>query len=298
MTRDWAIDPIGREAFDKLAELPANRLWSALLELLRRRAVRTPGELIKQYERDAFTAPAPIDQRVAHIIDGHLLAAAAEFEAIELSPVAPLGTCSAIALADQHKILSALRGTEVQADPTNSLALECARRLRAGATGPLRLATCTRVVRCQQVPNIPGFTQHFRIFGLVTAGREAADHGTTTTAIVDHVRTIHRALDRLETAGYAFGKRRVVLRSTAARIAVADRVAAALSDLEIVREELTHPYYDGLRYVIVVTAPNGDGVPLIDGGAVDWVAKLTSNRSYVCVVTGMGAQLIPLRFRA
>ena len=35
-------------------------------------------------------------------VDGHLFAAAAAFEAIELSPLAPLGVCSSIALASQN----------------------------------------------------------------------------------------------------------------------------------------------------------------------------------------------------
>jgi len=38
-------------------------------------------------------------------------------------------------------------------------------------------------------------------------------------------------------------------------------------------------------------------VPLIDGGAFDWLAKLVSNRRAVYVATGAGSQLIALRFR-
>jgi hypothetical protein len=47
-----------------------------------------------------------------------------------------------------------------------------------------------------------------------------------------------------------------------------------------------------------VTAPEGDRVPLCDGGAFDWLSKLTSNRRAVFVASGMGAQLVPFRFSA
>src|SRR5512143_416644 len=110
----------------------------------RRAAVRTPADVLAQYRRDRFVRPAELDQRVLVELDGHLLAAAAGFDAIELSPVAPLGTCSTVAATDQHRTLGALRATEVVSDPTNVLALECAERVRGGATD-VRLATCMRV---------------------------------------------------------------------------------------------------------------------------------------------------------
>jgi len=299
VTRDWILDALGRPSFDKLAtRLPASRVWSGLLEIMRHRAARPPADVLRQYERDPFTRPSVLDPRIGLAIDQQLFAAAAEFDAIELSPVAPLGTCSAISLVHQHKILSALRGTEVIADPTNCLALEAALRLRHHPTTVVRLATSARVVRCQPAPDRPGYARHFRLFGLVTAGREAPEHQTSVAGLVDHVRAIWRALDLLEQHGYRFGARRIALRSIPARAPIADRVATALSDLPVEREPLDHPYYDGVRYMVFVTSPAGEAVPLIDGGLVDWVAKLTSNRSHVGVVSGMGSQLVGFLFRA
>src|SRR6185436_12731596 len=97
-----------------------------------------------------------------------LLAAAEAFEAIELSPLAPLGACSVVGPTSQNKIVSALRGTEVLSDPTNVLALECALRLRRNAAEIVRLATCQRCVRAQEVPKKSGYSPHFRIFCLAT----------------------------------------------------------------------------------------------------------------------------------
>jgi hypothetical protein len=232
-------------------------------------------------------------------VDGHLLAAAAGFEAVELSPVAPLGCCSVVAPTAQDRVLSALRGTEVVADPTNLLALECARRLRADPSASTHLATTQRVVRAQPVPKVAGFTQHFRIFVLASGGREGKDRSFTVDTMALHVRTLLAALDRLEAHGFSFGARRVEVLATAAQAAAGDRVAGLFPGLAS-RAELTHRYYSGgLRFQIWVTPPGETAaVPLVDGGAFDWLAQLTANRRAVYVATGAGAQLIALRFRA
>ena len=130
--RSWIKAGLPPGAYDALTDgLPASRLWSLLLDVVEARAAgRRPSDLVGQWDRDRFVQPAIVDQRSLLEVDRHLLAAAAAFDAIELSPVAPLGVCSIMGHASQNKVLSALRGTEVVSDPTNVLALECARRLR------------------------------------------------------------------------------------------------------------------------------------------------------------------------
>ena len=299
MARDWVADAIGSEAYQRLAhDLGGSQLQSLLLDVMRARAgARSPAELVAQYRRDALCAPAAVDQRTSVAIDGHLLAAAAGFEAIELSPVAPLAAFTAVAVTDQHRVLSALRQTEVVADPTNVLALECAVRLRrARDPAPVHLATSQRVIRAQPVPNRPGHSQHFRIFVLASGGIEAADHAFTVDTLVLHVRTMTAALDRLEQHGYTFGARRLEVLATDARAALGDRVASAITGMPVVRKPLAKPDSHGLRYMLLVTAPVGSEVFLCDGGAFDWLGKLTANRRAVYVASGMGAQLVSLVF--
>ena len=296
--RGWIADGIGASSFEKLASgLAGSQLHSVLLEVMRRRAgERSPAELLAQYRRDRFCAPAAIDLRSMLAIESELLAASNQFEALDLSPVAPLGVCSTVALTDQNRVLSALRMTEIVSDPTNVLALECALRLRSGRAAPIDLATSQRVVRAQPVPNQPGYSQHFRMFALASGGRETESHGFTVQTVVKHVRTMLDALDRLERRGYAFGKRRVEVLATAEREEIADRIAESFADLAA-RKRLEHPYYTGgLRFQIWVTAPDGSEVPLVDGGTFDWLAKLVSNRRAVYIATGAGAQLIAMRF--
>jgi hypothetical protein len=299
--RSWTTAVIDEDAHAALAKrLPASRVWSLLMDVLARRAgAREPADLLSQWERDGFTRPAAIDQRALLEIDRHLLAATPGFEAIELSPLAPLGASSVIGLASQNKVVSALRGTEVVADPTSVLALECARRLRKDPAPLVRLATCHRCVRAQEVPKQPGFAPHFRIFCLATAGRELKDHALVVEALLEHVAAHRAALDRLERHGYAFPDRSVTVLSTPPRASLADRVAASIDGVPVLREALHHAYYDdGLRFVIHVRSPAGDRLPLVDGGAFRWVSKLTSNRRLVFVASGMGSQLVATLLRA
>ncbi|APR85178.1 Hypothetical protein A7982_10527 [Minicystis rosea] len=299
--RSWVTADIPPEAHAALARgLPATDVWSLLLDVLAQRALqRTPADLLRQWERDGFTQPAYIDQRTLVALDGHLLAAAAAFEAVELSPLAPLGACSVVGLASQNKIVSALRGTEVVSDPTNVLALECAKRLRRDPSREVRLATCHRCVRAQEIPKLPGYAPHFRIFCLVTAGREKKDHAFLVDTLVEHIDTQLAALDRLEQHGYAFPDRSVKILATSTRASLGDRIAAAVSakQVSVVRDVLEHAYYDGLRFMISTRTATGIQIPLIDGGAFDWLGKLTSNRRLTMVASGMGAQLAAYLFR-
>lgn len=299
VTRRWILEGLGEEAFERLAStLPGSELGSILLEVMQQRAaVRTPAEVLAQYQRDPFCRPAAIDARVSLEIDRQLLAAADRFEAIELSPVAPLAACSSVAPTGQNRVLSALRATEVVADPTNVLALECALRMRGGAT-TIDLATSQRVIRTQPVPRKPGLSSHFRIFVLASAGVESRDHGTSHDALERHIRTMLAALDRLEAHGFGFGARRVDLLATPQRAALADRLAASLAGVAVERKLLEHAYYSaGVRYQIWVTAADGAMLPLVDGGAFDWLTRLAANRRAVYVASGAGAQLIAARFR-
>jgi hypothetical protein len=296
--RAWATSGISADAYAALAHgLPASEVWSLLLEIAGKRASqRTPAALMDQWQRDAFTRLAPIDQRTLVALDAHLLAAAERFEAVELSPLAPLGVCSVVGLASQNKIVSALRGTEVVADPTTVLALECAGRLRAAAGQIVRLATCHRAVRAQAVPKQAGFTQHFRIFCLASAGREQKDQAFVVAELSLHIATHLAALDRLEQHGYAFPDRRLTMLATPERAHLGDRIAARVGRLAVERRALDHVYYDGLRFMISSRGINGAQIPLIDGGAFDWMATLTANRKMVLVASGMGSQLAATLF--
>lgn len=289
---------------DALAHgMAATELWSLLLSVLESRAAqRTPATVRQQWLNDRLVQPCQVDQRTLNEIDRHLLANAADFAALELAPLAPLAACSAVALTSQNRIVSTARGSEVVADPTNVLALECAARLRAAPAAIVKLATSHRCVRAQPVPDLPGFAPHFRMFCLATGGHERKDHAFVTEALLEHIRTHLAALDRLEQHGYHFPGRRLRLLATPARAHLSQRIAAAIQadttqEIPVTQQPLEHDYYDGLRFMIDASTPAGDPVPLIDGGAFDWLRTLVANDRMVFVASAMGSQLAAFLFR-
>jgi hypothetical protein len=301
---EWIVELLGRETFERLTHgLAGAELQSLLMSVMRARAVaRTPPDILAQYAQDSFCRPAPLDPRAGLIIDAELFGAAGDFEPIELAPVAPLGCCSALALTDQNRVLSALRRSEVIADPTNVLALECAQRLKASGGSPAHLATSHRVVRAQPLPPVQHYARHFRLFALASAGLEQEDHGFTLQALTLHIQTLCDGLHRLERCGYRFAERRLELLALPERAALAARLAERLApqvDMPIEHKHLEHPYYSGgLRFTLWATPPAAHAYPLGDGGTFDWLARLTANRRAVYVASGLGSQLIAGAFRA
>ncbi|MDY6944919.1 MAG: hypothetical protein SXG53_04300 [Pseudomonadota bacterium] len=292
-------DPVDAALSDALSQgVAATQLWSLLLSVFERRAAqRTPASVRRQWETDRFAQPCAIGQRTLNELDSHLLAAAAAFEALELSPLAPLATCSAVALTSQNRVVSTARGTEVVSDPTNVLALECAKRLRAAPHAVVKLTTSHRCVRAQAALDRPGFAAHFRIFCLASASHEQKDHAFVTAALTEHIRTHIAALDRLEQHGYSFPDRRLRLLATPQRLHLARRIAAGIPEIPAAFEPLEHNYYDGLRFVLDVGTPDGNAIALIDGGAFDWLRQLTANNRMVLVASGLGSQLAATIFR-
>jgi hypothetical protein len=295
----WATAGFGESAYAALARgMAASEVWSLLLSAMRERAEhRTASALAQQWEDDRFVQLSYIDQRTLLDLDSHLLAAAHGFEAVELSPLAPLGTSSSVALTTQNRVVSTVRGTEVVSDPTNVLALESARRLREDQTRIVRFCTSHRCVRAQEVPKVAGFAAHFRMFCMTTAGHERKDQAFVTDALTHHIRTHLLGLDRLEQHGYRFTNRRVRLLCTEEREPLARRVAAAIDDVPVSMERLEQRYYDGLRFMISAHSAAGDDIPLIDGGAFDWLHKLAANRKLVFVASAIGSQLAAYLYR-
>jgi len=285
---------------DLLASSPSEAT-PFLLELARVQASRRrPTDLLAQRERDRFVQPSVIDQRLAHRIDGLALDAADGFEALLLSPVAPLGVCSTLAPTSQDRTLSAVRGTEVVSDPTNVLALECARRLTQDPKADVRLCTVHQVVRAQPLPPGAGFSRHFRLFALVEAAPARAEDGFEVDAVERQLRVFDRLFDACATLGCLFPRRRAIVRTTEPREVLAERIVerirAALPHVEVAREPLDRPYYEGLRVAFGADTVQGVFSPIGDLGAFDWVGRLNSNRRLRFIAGGFGLQLVPLLF--
>lgn len=149
--------------------LPASDLHSLLLEVYRRRCAKlTPAAVLKAYKESRFTRPSRFDVRRLQQVEQLAWQLLPEdFALLELSPVAPLGTCSGLATVSQNKVLSTARNLEVVADPTNLLALESA--LRRQHQDLVQLACNHRVVRAQALPKGEHYSAHFRVLCLTSA---------------------------------------------------------------------------------------------------------------------------------
>jgi len=289
------VDVLGRRS-------PSESL-PLMLEVARRHAARRrPSDIVAQYARDAFVVPSALDLRTAHRLDAIALDTARDFDAVLLSPLAPLGSCSVVSPTTQDRAVTTARGTEVVSDPTNVLALECARRLALDPQSRVRLCTLHQVVRPQRFGKQRGFSQHFRLFALAEAGAALPDHRFEVETIAAHAALFVRLFDAAEAIGYRLFARRVKLLAAPRRRPIADRlrvaIATALPGVELEEGELDSGYYDGVRCLVYAATAAGDPVQLGDVGLFDWMAKLTSNRRFRFVASGLGIQLFPILFRA
>lgn len=187
-----------------IESLPASDLWSLMLHATRRRSARrTPGQLLADRRRDPTLAPVPVDGRMLHEVERLALEAAAAFELVTLSPIAPGGINAVLGGLDQNLSLATVRGSEVLADPTTSLTLEAALRRRSGEPSP-SLCAVGRVLRMQRFGG--GWNQHFGLVSLVSAGRVTAGHGFALAALRSHIGVYLQLLASLREAGHPIGQ--------------------------------------------------------------------------------------------
>jgi hypothetical protein len=280
-------DPAGALA----AGVSGADLTSFLLEVAQRRAASvTPAELVRRLRADRLVEPGRVDARALHGTVARLLDALPEsFEVLELSPVAPLGTCSAIATVDQKKVVSTLRAAEVAGDPTNLLAIVAATR----AEVEVRLGAVQRVLRAQPMGSMG--QQHFTVLGLLAAGRDRGDLGFERTTLVE-------TLGALTAMLAAAGVGPVEIRVTSLRDAFTEALVAdardALGDAVAVVADPDRPsgrgYYRDLCFKVVVGA-GPDEVEVGDGGFTDWTARLAGDRKRRTLVAGLGVDRIAAR---
>ena len=188
------------EALSK--RLPPSDLQSLLIEVFRSRAdaVKEAG-ILAQSGRDPLLVPSTADAREFLAFDSAAFEAAAEFSAVELSPVCPFGATFALGGTSQNNVLTTIRNSEALGDSTIALALEAARRRRS--TGLVRLCASHRVIRLQPF-DVPGFSPHFRLFALVTSGRDTGNFRFETARLIDHARVYLRLFQLLASSGFEF----------------------------------------------------------------------------------------------
>ena len=199
--RSRIINRVERDAgVPHLAEILSDRLaptdlQSLLLEVFARRAKkRDPKALLDDHVSNRFTRPSASDP--ARLLEWDRVAFSTLprlFQAVELSPVCPLGTGSVLSPISQDWTVSTIRNTETVADSTNVLAIECAvlrreqKNFSTGHAASVHLASSHRLLRGQKINVRPGVLQHFRLFSLCSSGRDPGNLQFETETVRLHI---------------------------------------------------------------------------------------------------------------
>lgn len=268
---------------------------SLMLEVAKRRSASiTPARLIDRWRQDRFVQPASADVRAMIELDRKAFSVAApEFEAVELSPVCPLGTVSALGTVSQNNVISTARNTEVVADSTNCLALECAKR--RGQEETVRLCSSHRLIRAQPFSGPASFA-HFRIFTMCMAGRDTGSFAFETAALTQHLHVLLEIIEQLRQTGYTIGRVRATLTDYSGNFTrQLERVAAGLEFPNVLVEldpnrSQGRGYYDPVSIGIYVSNESGEEFNIGDGGFTDWTAKLLSNRKERFFASALGTE--------
>lgn len=279
--RVWAKLPAGtREA---LAGLGPTDLQTLLLSLAQLRAAKVrPADVLRRWREDRFVRPSTSDPRAVAAVEARLWGLLPpEFDAVELSPVAPMGTCTAVAPVSQNRIVTTMRSTEVVSDSTNALAVEAAdRRLRQPADGEVHLATCHRLLRAQRFA--AGWSSHFRLFTLVSSARDTGSGRTQARLLALHLRFWRRALEELVPVSQ--------IRMTVFNPAVRERLTEqGVSIVEGSDRQRWRGYYVEAAFVTLAT--DGDQtMELGDGGLTTWTGQLMGNAKERCLVSCLSTE--------
>ncbi|MFN6534882.1 MAG: hypothetical protein RM021_000730 [Nostoc sp. EkiNYC01] len=299
--------------------LSLSDLQSLLLEVYRQRAASlTPSDILKQYENNRFVVPSQVDPQQQLEFDRLAYSVLPPgFEALELSPVSPLGTNSVVATVNQNKVLSTIRNTEVTADVTNVLALECAKRRRASAPHTrthemIKLCASHRVLRTQQV-NGPNLFQHFRLLGLCTAGRDTGSYRFEIDALIEHLEFYFRLFEAANHSGFAMATPNPGIADVRVSLTAFDKIrynalqASVLEKLATQYPQVTFAfdreretgrgYYDSAGFHIYGRDSSGTEYFLVDGGFTDWTQQLLNNKKERLLISGIGSERFVLCFK-
>jgi hypothetical protein len=285
------------DILSELRDLSNSELNSFLLELFRLKSQDiTPSELLNQFRNNRFVSPADIDIVKIKEIEIEWLKYAAEnnFKTINLSPLAPFGSCSAVGLVNQNNVVSALRGTEIVSDATNILALKIANDSKetTDKRSIIRYSTTHRHVRGQYFTN-PAFSAHFSVFCLASGGFDTGNYEFEISQLNEHIRILLNLLSRRFKDDQLFIK--FYLKENSERLHSLLKNKQDLlfrTDKEILlKKDLDSKYYQAVQFKIGIKKDNQE-IDLADGGDVSWTQKLLGNKKHRLFISGIGLDLM------
>ena len=245
----------------------------------------TPSSLLSKYEGNKLVKPALLEDDLEYKekeLRCYKLIAGRGFEPIELSPVAQFGTSSVIATVDQKKVLTSLRNTEVQADPTNAIALHYASLKKKGELDnkTYNYSNISRVIRTQ-VFNNPNFTPHFTVLALISCGRDTGSFNFEKEELLKHLTTSYEICKSygVEKIYYEIIPCKGYDSQSPLIMESISYVREKNSNLEVlvIAPEHDNNYYHGFRIKQQIVI-GGNTIEIADGGLLDWTQQLLTNK--------------------
>ena len=281
-------------------ELSGSELNTVLLDIFNKRVQQeTPSSLLSKYEGNKLVKPALLEDVLEYKekeLRCYKLIAGRGFEPIELSPVAQFGTSSVIATVDQKKVLTSLRNTEVQADPTNAIALHYASLKKKGELDnkTYNYSNISRVIRTQ-VFNNPNFTPHFTVLALISCGRDTGSFNFEKEELLKHLTTSYEICKSygVEKIYYEIIPCKGYDSQSPLIMESISYVREKNSNLEVlvIAPEHDNNYYHGFRIKQQIVI-GGNTIEIADGGLLDWTQQLLTNKKERMMTFGLGIQVL------
>jgi hypothetical protein len=294
--RVWSRLPEG--AYAALNGMTTTDLQTLLLSVARGRASRVkPSDVLRRWREDRFVRPSGCQPSAMAALESRLWQLLpAEFEGIELSPLVPLGTCSALGAVSQNRIVTTARWSEVLSDSSNALAIEAADRRLRRAGGAVHLAASHRQMRAQRFP--AGMSAHFKLFALVSTARDGGSGVVQARLLTLHLGYWRRVLATLVPSSMS-QLHFTVIDDPVMRERITDSVLPALATMDrgddgvtVIEEpdrEQGRGYYVGAALRITVRHA-GRVVDLGDGGFTTWTAQLMNDAKERCLVSCLSTE--------
>lgn len=318
MSNDLLNRIIEASGTPELMEVLVNRLsltdlQSLLLEIYKQKArMLSPQNLLDRFKNNRFVQTSDLDPQ--QLVEFDRLAYSvlpAGFKAIGLSPVCPLGSHSVLAPVNQNNIVTTIRNSEVCADPTNVMALECALQRRLLLTQDprtpktVKLSSSHRVLRGQSFDE-PGAYQHFQIFSLCTAGRDSGNFVFETEHLIEHLSFYLNLLLASESINLKITNIRVLLmvyetsKEDVWQERVLNIIAPNYPGINFLIETNSKDgkdYYSQVRFQVYAKNSTQTELMLVDGGFTNWTQTLLSNQKERLLTSGIGSERLCLCFR-
>ncbi|MBN2364511.1 hypothetical protein JXL83_10325 [candidate division WOR-3 bacterium] len=262
-------------------------------------------DVLSEYRTNRFSRPSdisPLMHRKFELAVFSLLPTG--FETIDLSPLTPLGTTSVLTPVHQNNVISTVRNTEVAADTTNILALECAKRRgellmnNKKNNYPVKLCSSQRVTRAQMYEN-RNFSAFFNIIALCTAGRDTGNDGFENTALEEHVMFYTRVIEelievndvkRINIKFYNYGNcdNLTLIGNIKNKLKGRDKILFKTEN----DSSFGRNYYSRLRFNIGVVNSEDKEFDYIDGGFTDWTSDLLNSDKERLLTSAIGTDYL------